>query len=284
MCIRDSFWIKPAERVPPTNLMLLSGYQNHTTPFPTLLQPPPSFWIKTILATGDGAPGIDGIPYKFWQSFPRIFATLASTLILSLCRNLHAPPQLEQLLVWIPKAEFGWTGDYWRPLGLPTTFNRAMGLGIYSYLIANIKHLLHPSQTLLNDFKEPQGNILDALDHLSQTRNNPFRAVMATDCVKGFEIINPYWILEVLRARRAPRWLVTYTKYLLFGRRAIAKIQGKLVDPIPLHSGVDMGNAYSVLLFCLAIDPYIVLQNKICLLYTSPSPRDGLLSRMPSSA
>ena len=27
------------------------------------------------------------------------------------------------------------------------------------------------------------------------------------------------------------------------------------------------------------MDPYV-----ICLLYTSPSPRDGLLSRMPSSA
>ena len=26
------------------------------------------------------------------------------------------------------------------------------------------------------------------------------------------------------------------------------------------------------------------IQNCICLLYTSPSPRDGLLSRMPSSA
>ena len=26
------------------------------------------------------------------------------------------------------------------------------------------------------------------------------------------------------------------------------------------------------------------LQDKFCLLYTSPSPRDGLLSRMPSSA
>ena len=25
-------------------------------------------------------------------------------------------------------------------------------------------------------------------------------------------------------------------------------------------------------------------KNKVCLLYTSPSPRDGLLSRMPSSA
>ena len=28
----------------------------------------------------------------------------------------------------------------------------------------------------------------------------------------------------------------------------------------------------------------LVHPNKICLLYTSPSPRDGLLSRMPSSA
>ena len=27
-----------------------------------------------------------------------------------------------------------------------------------------------------------------------------------------------------------------------------------------------------------------VVRNYICLLYTSPSPRDGLLSRMPSSA
>ena len=34
--------------------------------------------------------------------------------------------------------------------------------------------------------------------------------------------------------------------------------------------------------------PYLINvatpNNKVCLLYTSPSPRDGLLSRMPSSA
>ena len=32
------------------------------------------------------------------------------------------------------------------------------------------------------------------------------------------------------------------------------------------------------------INLYNLVENKICLLYTSPSPRDGLLSRMPSSA
>ena len=31
-------------------------------------------------------------------------------------------------------------------------------------------------------------------------------------------------------------------------------------------------------------DEYYMCDIKICLLYTSPSPRDGLLSRMPSSA
>ena len=29
---------------------------------------------------------------------------------------------------------------------------------------------------------------------------------------------------------------------------------------------------------------FAAIRNRICLLYTSPSPRDGLLSRMPSSA
>ena len=32
------------------------------------------------------------------------------------------------------------------------------------------------------------------------------------------------------------------------------------------------------------LDADMLLQADICLLYTSPSPRDGLLSRMPSSA
>ena len=34
----------------------------------------------------------------------------------------------------------------------------------------------------------------------------------------------------------------------------------------------------------LYIPVYVTVETNICLLYTSPSPRDGLLSRMPSSA
>ena len=39
---------------------------------------------------------------------------------------------------------------------------------------------------------------------------------------------------------------------------------------------------------CIGLDPHLESLDKslegFCLLYTSPSPRDGLLSRMPSSA
>ena len=48
----------------------------------------------------------------------------------------------------------------------------------------------------------------------------------------------------------------------------------------------DIGIVKDADLIILAapVDTIIALALKICLLYTSPSPRDGLLSRMPSSA
>ena len=51
---------------------------------------------------------------------------------------------------------------------------------------------------------------------------------------------------------------------------------GGLLGLVNLFSG---GALLHLSLFALGIMPYIT-----CLLYTSPSPRDGLLSRMPSSA
>ena len=51
--------------------------------------------------------------------------------------------------------------------------------------------------------------------------------------------------------------------------------QNVFKDPPPIYGAVE---AFNDLYFDSRYDVYI------CLLYTSPSPRDGLLSRMPSSA
>ena len=44
--------------------------------------------------------------------------------------------------------------------------------------------------------------------------------------------------------------------------------------------------ALPILAATLLFDKNVTIKNlpRVCLLYTSPSPRDGLLSRMPSSA
>ena len=64
-----------------------------------------------------------------------------------------------------------------------------------------------------------------------------------------------------------------------------------LQEPIP---STDLFNVQTVFSVAEEYQPYIKLKAstksekrinvKACLLYTSPSPRDGLLSRMPSSA
>ena len=56
----------------------------------------------------------------------------------------------------------------------------------------------------------------------------------------------------------------------------------------PVNQDFDYSDLYPLLAFAAnnVGDPfgYSRYQSNTCLLYTSPSPRDGLLSRMPSSA
>ena len=69
----------------------------------------------------------------------------------------------------------------------------------------------------------------------------------------------------------------------------MALLQRDLILAIRAGGGFGLGMAFFlivVVLVPLGIGPDMVILAKVsvCLLYTSPSPRDGLLSRMPSSA
>ena len=54
-------------------------------------------------------------------------------------------------------------------------------------------------------------------------------------------------------------------------------------DTVQVIAGKDKGKTGAVLR-TLPNENRVVVEGVNCLLYTSPSPRDGLLSRMPSSA
>ena len=63
----------------------------------------------------------------------------------------------------------------------------------------------------------------------------------------------------------------------------VAQLADLTVTPIDESVHTNTGYYYSGNYVYLT-PPQIATAYNICLLYTSPSPRDGLLSRMPSSA
>jgi hypothetical protein len=129
-------------------------------------QPSIHAFIPVIRHSGDSATGIDGIPYGVY----RLIEEPASRLMVAFVQALFLCPHTVQvpapLLVWIPKADAGAKADNWRPLGMPSTFHRLIAAGIYYHLVNTLPQLLHPSQALLNVFREPQGNFSDAQDFL----------------------------------------------------------------------------------------------------------------------
>ena len=79
-------------------------------------------------------------------------------------------------------------------------------------------------------------------------------AILSSHCIPK----NEFWSRELVRAIQDPRIVAAYGKQI----------------PLSYSSASDVRD-----LFITFGD-----EARICLLYTSPSPRDGLLSRMPSSA
>ena len=164
-------------------------------------RPPPRTddLVKTVLATNDSAPGPDGIPYAAWRLHPGTSSEAMVTHLNDICRSAVPPPCSVQ--AWIPKAKMGPIADHFRPLGMPSTFERVIDGSIATVMTKAIAPLLHPSQTVLNLFREPQSavqSVQSTLDH-----DTPC-ACLSLDLSKAFERINPYWILQILSACKAP--------------------------------------------------------------------------------
>ena len=119
---------------------------------------------------------------------------------------------------------------------------------------------MHSSQAVMSCFKEPQ----KAVSCIQKILDGDTAAMaLLADLSKAFERVNPYWILELLRIRRAPRWLYAYAKFVLFHRRVSHKVQGRLLPSRTIRQGVDMGRSFSVYLFCLAMDPLFTYLNRL---------------------
>lgn len=247
-----SFWQEFPCPYDPAWTPLLHDYTASTSFFPHCPPPTHEDFYHAIITSPDSAPGADGIPYSAWRVCPSVSVLSLTTHFQNILFRKASPPL--QALVFIPKADQGEYADNYRPLGLPNTCDRIVDRAAYTLFCQSLIGALHPAQALLNLFREPQGNYLTVqqfLDDQSKTH-----CVLVSDLAKAFERVNPHWIMHVLAARGVAFWIVCYCRHILFGRRVLHKIGSTFRPSLPIHNGVDMGRAFSVLLFCVAMDPW----------------------------
>lgn len=251
------FWFEEPDDHLQEWMPVLNEYKT-TTPWPTVQSPQKQDFLHTLLGTKDSAPGPDGVPYSAWRLSPEDSYPVLEQLMQSMIAGTRAAPV--QVGVWIPKAKLGPTADFFRPLGMPNTCDRLVDGTIASVVMKATSAYMHPSQVVMNYFKEPQ-HAVNAIQALLDS-STPMAALLV-DLSKAFERVNPYWILHILRMRRAPTWICNCAKYILFGRLIRHKVQGRLLPPRAVHVGVDMGRSFSVFLFFLAMDPIYHYLNRI---------------------
>ena len=186
------------------------------------------------------------------------------------CNNDIGEP-IAQLLTCIGKANAGVHDDNWRPLSVPTTYNRLLTGGVTDWITTEWKDAIDPNQSMVGDFKEAHANYCTAQNLFNNdATNNPggngdadFLSVLLTDLVKAFELLNPKRICAILRARNAPPWLQAIVNAFTGKCCAVAKIMGRLLKAVFVNIGVDMGNALAPWIFCLALDPIVRYSNRI---------------------
>ena len=233
-----SFWEESPPHTQASWQPILQEYQagnNYLPPFPELTI---AKIQSHLLHTKESAPGLDGIPYAAWRLNPEASSHAIHKLFTQITRAQEEPPS--QVLVWIPKATAGPTGDYFRPLGMPNTSHRILDGALSALVVAHCSPHLHPSQSMLNNFREPQKAVLSIQQDLDG--DGP-KAALFIDMAKAFEKVNPHWATDVMLARGCPVWLVQYAMYLFTGRRVLHKVGGQLLPPRIIRQGVDMGRA-----------------------------------------
>ena len=251
------FWFEKPQDITEEWEPVLTECQTASS-WPEIEIPNKQDFLHTLLGSKDSAPGPDGIPYSAWRLSPEDSYPVLDQLMMRMVSGLRAAPV--QVGVWIPKAKVGPIADYFRPLGMPNTCDRLVDGTIAAVVMKATSAYMHPSQVVVNCFKEPQ-HAVHAIQALLDS-TTPMAALLV-DLSKAFERVNPYWILRILRMRRAPTWVCNYARYILFGRLIRHKVQGRLLPPRAVHVGVDMGRSFSVFLFCLAMDPIYHYLNRI---------------------
>lgn len=202
------------------------------------------------------APGPDGIPAGFLQAMgdPLIKALTGLT---TLCWTASYYPvrfrQAQTIVLKKPgKASYSEPGS-WRPIALLSTIGKV----IESVTATRIRDLAE-THRLLPDCQmgARQGRSVEtALDLLTEQIHTVWNSgkfvstLLSLDVSGAFDTVNATRLLDVLRQRRIPPWLVYWVRAFISDRQSTLLIQGEETETFRLLAGVPQGSPLSPILY-----------------------------------
>jgi hypothetical protein len=202
------------------------------------------------------APGSDSIPNDFLKAMGEPLAAAVAAIATACWKLGYYPKQFKHartVVIRKPgKAAYDTPGA-WRPIALLNTIGKLIeALTANRLQDAAEEHGLLPdtqmgarrgrsTETALELLVEQVRTIWTSKKHVA--------SLLSLDISGAFDTVNPTRLLDTLRKKRIPGWLVRWVQAFMTDRTTTLVVQGQESEPFPVEAGVPQGSTLSPILF-----------------------------------
>ena len=204
-------------------------------------------------------PGIDGICLEFYATHWKMIQTEMTQLMNNMFMNKSlTEKQNRGILISIPKNPHADTPDSYRPISLLNTEYKLL-----ARIMANrLKPILEEQLPTGQYCGVPRRSILDALTTVRdivayhETTRTPL-CLISLDFQKAFDRISHEYLFQILECYGISAWFVERVRAMYENMSALIQVNGTLVGPIKIKSGIRQGCPLSMCLYTLCMHPLI---------------------------
>ena len=212
------------------------------------------------------APGPDGLPYKFYKTFPTQISKILIPIFNSIAFQSTPPPlswtQTIITLIHKKNADPNYVNNL-RPIVLSNTDIKLLSTILSNRFQTFASLLIHPDQSGFMKHRSIYDTILD-INSFITTSSPPLESfALSVDWSKAYDRVSHSWLDHVLSSSLFPQSFINLAHCSYHNRTACIKINSSISSPFPVLQGVPQGDPLSPLLFNLSIEPLFNLIRSI---------------------